>query len=61
MLVSGILMPSLEFTLTFTSKNEPDIKLNSLFSILTLDNKLLVSALILLETKSIVPLKTLSL
>ena len=61
MLVSGILMPSLEFTLTFTSKSEPDIKLNSLFSILTLDNKLLVSALILLETKSIVPLKTLSL
>ena len=43
----------LEFNFTSTSRREPDINSKFVFSILILVNKLLVSAFILLEIKSI--------
>ena len=53
--MSGTLKEFLKSNLTPTSNNDPEI--NSRFSLSTfiLDNKLLVSALILLETKSTSP------
>ena len=57
MLVSGTLKASLKLNLTVISSNDPDNNSKSSLLILTLDNKLLVSALILLDMKSILPLK----
>jgi len=57
MLVSGTLKESLKLNLTVISSNDPDNNSKSSFLILILDNKLLVSALILLDIKSTLPLK----
>ena len=59
--MSGTLNAFLKLNLTLTSNKEPEINSNSLFSILIRDSRLLVSAFILLETKSIFPKKILSL
>ena len=59
MLVSGTLNEFLKSNLTPTSSKDPEISSKLLFSIFILDNKLLVSALILLETKSTSPSKIL--
>ena len=55
MLVSGTLKASLKLNLTVISSNDPDNNSKSSLLILILDNKLLVSALILLDIKSIFP------
>ena len=60
MLVSGTLKAFLKLNFTVISSNDPDNNSKSSLLILTLDNKLLVSALILLDIKSILPLKILS-
>ena len=60
MLVSGTLKASLKLNLTVISSNDPDNNSKSLLLILILHNKLLVSALILLDIKSTFPLKILS-
>ena len=59
MLVSGTLNAFLNLNLTVISKNDPDNNSKSSLLILILDNKLLVSAFILLDIKSISPLKIL--
>ena len=60
-LVSGTLNEFLRLNFTLTSNKDPEISSRSVFSIFIRDNKLRVSAFILLETKSIFPKKTLSL
>ena len=60
MLVSGTLNAFLKLNFTVISSSDPDNNSKSSLLILTLDNKLLVSALILLDIKSILPLKILS-
>ena len=55
MLVSGTPKESLKLNFILTSNKDPEINSELLFCIFILDNKLLVSALILLETKSISP------
>ena len=58
-LVSGTLNEFLELNFTLTSNNDPEINSNlSLFTFIR-DSRLLVSALILLETKSTSPGKDL--
>ena len=59
MLVSGTLNEFLKLNLTVISRSDPDNNSKFLLFILILDNKLLVSAFILLEIKSISPLKIL--
>ena len=59
MLVSGTLKVFLKLNLTVISSNDPDNNSRLSLLIFILDSKLLVSALILLEMKSILPLKIL--
>ena len=53
--MSGTLKEFLRLNFTLTSNKDPEINSKSLFFTFILDNKLLVSAFILLETKSTSP------